>query len=134
MNKYKYMSLEKLIKEEDDFFIRYEGCNKLDFRINAITMAKIKAFRKKYGHCWLGRFYNCVCDRINPDINFDEFTGQKIYIHQYAFAIPVNDEILRDLIKEHNREHNDPDTLFKERIHEIFNRIKEIGGINLIWA
>ena len=62
---------------------------------------------------------------------YEEYTGQMVYNFGCSFCVPTADETLEELI----RAWNSNDTLPKKRINvsAIVDRVKEIGGINLIW-
>ena len=62
---------------------------------------------------------------------YEEYTGQMVYNFGCSFCVPTADETLEELI----RAWNSNDTLPKKRINvsAIVDRVKEIGGINLLW-
>lgn len=135
---YENKTLEELSTLTVEYIKRHwtnGGASEFDTSINDISRAVIDRFKKEHDHCYLGKINDYDCDRNNPDIQFVEYTGQKIYNFQYAFVIPSDDQPLREMIREHNRKKktfNSADTM--ELIEQITKRVCDLGGIHLHWS
>lgn len=138
MNAYEEMSLEQLEQLDLDYFRKYRtngGTSEFDLSINDISRARIDAFRRERGTCFLGNINLWDKDRGNPGYRFTPYTGQQICDFEYKFGLPVEDETLRALIVEHNRKNMTFDIhAVWQRVQQITSRVQQIGGIILTWA
>lgn len=136
MNTYETMTPDELDKEALDYFYRHRengSSSEFDPSINDISRARIAAYYKQHGQCFLIKINDYNCDRRNPQITYTPYTGQLIYNFEFSLALPVEDEQLRELIVEQNREHPTLSGL-TERVKAIFERVEVLHGITLHWA
>lgn len=138
MTDYENLSLEQLDQLALDYFLRHRlngGASEFDLSINDISRARIQAFRRERGICFLAKINLWDKDRNNPDYRFTLYTGQHVCNFEFDLVLSVEDETLRKLIVEHNRPHGPLDSHAAwQRIQQITARMLEIGGINLTWA
>lgn len=138
MNKYFDLTLEELDALADDYHrlhLSNGGSSEFDMSINDISRARIEAFRRKHGQCFLGSVNINGCDRSNPIVEFAPYVGQKIYNFQYTIVLPYEDEKLRALLKYHNTDRKISGcTDIMGSINVIFERLYAIGGIALTWV
>lgn len=138
MDNYENLSLEQLDGLDLDYFRRHRsngGTSEFDPSVNDISRARIEAFRRERGACFLGNINLYDKERDNPDYRFTPYTGQLVHNFEYTLVLPTEDETLRTLIIEHNR----PSATFDSKsvwqgIEQITARVQEIGGITLTWA
>lgn len=138
MDNYENLSLEQLDRLDLDYFRRHRsngGTSEFDLSINDISRARIEAFRRERGACFLGNINLQGRERDNPDYRFTPYTGQLVHNSEFTLALPIEDETLRALIVGHNRTCKTRDSHDSwQRIQQITARVQEIGGITLTWA
>jgi len=119
------MNLQTVIEKENVTFANFNGhLTEANNGWNSIQQEKIKAVLNDYGSAFLGKI-----NRYNPDDSkYTEYTGQNVYNFSCDFVVPNKDEELLFLIDEWNKGGKG------YVIDKIFDRIKVLGGVNLIWA
>jgi hypothetical protein len=124
----------KVLKESTSNYLRVnDGTSEFDQSINDISRLTIKAMKKEYGTCYLGKI-NLYGDERKEKYKLVEYTGQTIYNFDFCFCIPVYDEEIETLIDNRDKA---PYTDTKgdiELINHILKRIVELNGINLFWS
>ena len=138
MDNYENLSLEQLDRLDLNYFRRHRsngGASEFDLSINDISRARIEAFRREKGACFLGRINLWDRERDNPDYRFTPYTGQLVHNSEFTLVLPTEDETLRALIVGHNRTRKTLDSHdASQRIRQITDRVQEFGGILLTWA
>lgn len=138
MDNYEDLSLDQLDGLDLDYFRRHRsngGTSEFDLSINDISRARIEAFRREKGACFLGRINLWDRERDNPDYRFTPYTGQPVHNFEFTLVLSVEDETLRALIVAHNRDYSPYDSHAAwQRVRQITARVQEIGGILLTWA
>lgn len=131
--KYRGKSLDELNKEENDYYRLYGRPTELDFSINDINRAKIEAFVREKGSCYLAEFHLSNREHFDPDHIFVRYEGQRVHNFEYDFALPWQDEVIASLI----RLNQDPLNKGKDvaaLYEKICVRLEAIDGILLHWA
>lgn len=131
--KYKGKSLDELNKEENDYYRIYGRPTELDFSINDINRAKIEAFVREKGSCYLAEFHLSNCEHFDPDHIFVRYEGQRVHNLEYDFALPSPDETIASLIRL-NQNPAKKDRDISDLYEKVCARLEEIGGILLHWA
>lgn len=131
--KYTGKSLDELNKEENDYYRIYGRPTELDFSINDINRAKIEAFVREKGSCYLAKFNLSYGVHFDPDHIFVRYEGQRVHNFEYDFALPSPDETIASLIRLNQNPANKNRDI--SNLHEkVCARLEEIGGILLHWA
>lgn len=126
-------SLDELNLEENGYYRIYGRPTELDFSINDINRAKIEAFVREKGGCYLAVFHLSYGAHFDPDKIFVRYQGQSVHNFEYDFALPWQDETIATLI----RLNQDPSNKGKDvaaLYEKICVRLEAIGGILLHWA
>lgn len=103
-----------------------------DDEYNDFNRKIISAFKKLHPKAHLGNVsnYNTLArqDLINGDIKaLTEYDGGMVYNFGCDFIVPCYDEKLNDLIRDWNDE-------FKSaKVDDIYDRVKNLGGVYFIW-
>lgn len=138
MDNYEDLSLDQLDQLDLDYFRRHRsngGTSEFDLSINDISRARIEAFRRERGACFLGNINLQGRERDNPDYRFTPYTGQLVHNSEFTLVLPTEDETLRTLIVGHNRSRKTRDSHDAwQRIQQITARVQKIGGIFLTWV
>jgi hypothetical protein len=122
-----------MLKNVEDFGGVTEGC----WKQNTISRNKIRAFKKKYGKCYIGRINYDDEQRKNIDNEpiLTEYKKGMIYNFGCNFVIPVYSVDLVRLIRNFNKPHEPFDNeLIMKEIKEIFNKVERLKGIFLNWV
>ena len=132
-DKYKDLTLDELLEEENNYYRIHGRPTELDFSINEISRARIEAFVREKGECYLAKFHLDYGERFNPDNIYVRYEGQEIYTFQYDFVLPVKDETTAALLRTNqNPENKGRDVL--ELYVKARKRAEELGGLILHWA
>ena len=134
MNPYEKMSVSELIEEQDRYLYRHldnGGRSEFDKSINEISRALIAALRRECGACYLTNFYLPKQVTKTAGNCYTPYTGQKIYNADFQIATPTQDDELKRLIVAYN---TPPTKGSIEMLNRIYERLKEIGGLALLWA
>jgi hypothetical protein len=111
------------------------GASEFDTTINNISRAKIKAFNKLAGECWLLKI-NRYSEEEKAQPVLIKYKGQKIFNFGYSAAIPCYDQVIIDMLLDYEKPTDKPfngkDTMSK--INAITKRIDELKGIFLFWS
>ena len=131
-SKYTLEELNKLTHEYIRCHWDNGGRSEFDTSINDISRAIIDRYREKHGQCYVGNF-NRRKDSDEPFLI--PYTGQKVFNSQYSLVVPCRDEKLEGLLEKHNTGKRvfDSDAVRKS-ITAISERIKELGGTQLLWS
>nr|WP_325212966.1 hypothetical protein [uncultured Oscillibacter sp.] len=102
---------------------------------NDLNRQMIEAMKLMHGTAFLGNVNFHGEDHklvaLGEKSVYEEYTGQPLYNFCCSFCVPTADRKLEELIRAWNAD----DTLPQNRVKvdEIMDRIKAVGGINLIW-
>ena len=125
--------LNELTLKETELFNYWRGnIPEANTELNDLQREKINAVYMSYGKAYIGKvnFYDNERESLTVDNVFTEYSGDKVYNFSADFIIPVEDNMLAEMIIEWNSKL--PTSL--SLISKITNRIAEIGGVNLIWS
>lgn len=111
------------------------GSSELDYSINDISRAKIKVFHKIHGKIWLVKI-NRYDAKEKAQPLLIPYTGQKIYNFSFAFAIPVYDQTLINLLEEYEKPLSGGynGKIRMQQIEAITSRADELKCIFLQWS
>jgi len=123
-------TLEDMITIENNYFSQCGGSlniKEADKNQNTISRCKIRAFKNKYGKCFLGK----INRRENEPV-LREYRRGKIYNFDCNFVISEYDAELEKMIKEYNNKPYSGEST--KDINRILNRITALGGLNILWV
>ena len=107
-----------------------------DGTYNDLNRELIAAMKQDCGTAYIGKI-NFYGDRranvaAGKESVFIEYTNQEVHNFSCDFVAPRKDEKLEELIREWNSDNRKAESC-ATLVREILDRVKEIGGINLIW-
>ncbi len=124
--------------KQQEGYIRASGgvlaLRECDDTYNDLNRKQIEALRDMNGRVflgsinWYGEDRKAMVDGLKPVLT--EWTGEKIYNFACDYAVPEKDLDLALLIREWNGE---VDQQTPGLLDKIFERVKKLGGINMIW-
>lgn len=123
-------TLEDIIAIENNYIRQCGGLlniKEADENQNTISRCKIRAFKNKFGKCFLGK----INRRENKPV-LREYRRGKIYNFDCDFVIPEYDTELEKMIKEYNNKPYSRE-LIKD-IERIHNKIAELNGLIILWV
>lgn len=124
-------TLEDIITIENNYIRQCGGplnIKEADENQNAISRCKIRAFKNKFGKCFLGKINKSANE---PALKEYEH-GMMVYNFDCDFAIPKYDAELENMINEYNSKPYSEE-LMKD-IKRIQNKIEQLGGLTILWA
>ena len=95
-----------------------------DRRTNQISRAIIRAY-KSNGTAYVGK--------INGYEGMSQYKKGKVYNFKYDFVVPCADDELDSLLRAWNGT-SFYDTVKTATAYAIYDRIKDIGGVSLVWS
>ena len=122
--------MEHLLEQqkEMDYYERQEQ----RLRLNNQNRAEIAVFHTLHPETWLGRVGYCGEEREmvaagekSPLVQYD---GGMVFDCQYDFCIPANDSEMLGLIRQWNAGERSLGIF-----NQIYDRVRDLGGIYLIW-
>jgi len=123
-------TLEDIITIENNYIRQCGGplnIKETDENQNAISRCKIRAFKNKFGKCFLGKINKSADEPI-----LREYKHGMIYNFDCDFVIPEYDAGLEKMINEYNSKPYSEE-LMKD-IKRIQNKIEQLGGLTILWA
>lgn len=121
-------TLEDVIKMENDYICQCGGLMNIkeaDDNLNEISRCKIKAFKEKFGKCFLGK----INKRTNEPALREYEQGMMVYNFDCDFVVPKKDAELENMINDYNsKPYSD------ELVKHIYNKIEKLGGLIILWA
>lgn len=124
-------TLEDIITIENNYIRQCGGplnIKEADENQNAISRCKIRAFKNKFGKCFLGK----INKSANEPALKEYEQGMMVYNFNCDFAIPKYDAELENMINEYNSKPYSEE-LMKD-IKRIQNKIEQLGGLTILWA
>lgn len=124
-------TLEDIITIENNYIRQCGGplnIKEADENQNAISRCKIRAFKNKFGKCFLGK----INKSANEPALKEYGQGMMVYNFDCDFAIPKYDAELENMINEYNSKPYSEE-LMKD-IKRIQNKIEQLGGLTILWA
>lgn len=105
-----------------------------DTTYNDWNREMIEALALQYGKLYLGdiNYYGERREKVAAGGEiYDEYTQGTVHNFEYSYAVPVPDEELRKLVQAWNGCNSLP--MPSGIIDKIFDRVKKLGGVHLIW-
>jgi hypothetical protein len=124
-------TLEDIITIENNYIRQCGGplnIKEADENQNAISRCKIRAFKNKFGKCFLGK----INKSANEPALKEYEQGMMVYNFDCDFAIPKYDAELENMINEYNSKPYSEE-LMKD-IKRIQNKIEQLGGLTILWT
>lgn len=133
----KTTQLELLRRQQNQYVAisgGYGAIREADNDYNDLNRKLILAFHEKHGCAYMGNV-NFHGEQNIAVVNgeksiYEEYTGQKIYNFHCTFVVPTPDKELEQMIRQWN---SGKLPLNVSLLDKIMDRIKEIGGMNMIW-
>jgi hypothetical protein len=125
--------LEELNKNENALFVYWGGqIPEANDELNDLQREKISVFYEEHGMAYIGKINFNGDERETPSLEnvFKKYNGEMVYNFGADFIILTDDPALAGMIVEWNSKPPTPVKL----IDNIFERINELGGVNLIWS
>lgn len=124
-------TLEDIITIENNYIRQCGGplnIKEADENQNAISRCKIRAFKNKFGKCFLGK----INKSANEPALKEYKQGMMVYNFDCDFVIPKYDAELENMINEYNSKPYSEE-LMKD-IKRIQNKIEQLGGLTILWV
>lgn len=102
--------------------------------LNNLQRDKIQAMKDEFGTAYIGsiNYYGDERENLTPNNVYKEYIGQMVYNFDANFVVPVEDEVLANMVYEWNQPAETHTT--KNLVGKIINRIEEVGGMYLIFT
>jgi hypothetical protein len=123
-------TLEDVIKMENDYISKCGGLMNIkeaDDNLNEISRCKIRAFKDKFGKCFLGKI-----NKRADEPALKEYKQGMIYNFDCDFIVPEYDAELENMINEYNSKPYSEESM--KDIKRIQNKIEQLGGLTILWV
>ncbi len=134
------MTIQELREQQRDHIAEVGGywyLQEIDHAYNDLNRAILEVFRSEHEKAFIG-FVNLPDEKLKalqegqPVSVYEAYVGQRVYDFGCNFIVPTEDKELETLIKQWNQKGSSSKR--GNLMHEIFNRIEQIGGLNFIWS